>query len=65
MEQIKVDHSRCKGCYFCIDVCPVKAISVSEHMSKKGYAVIEVNQEKCIQCGSCFQMCPDYVFEIG
>lgn len=64
MEKIKVDASRCKGCYFCIGVCPKEAISVSSQVSQKGYAVIEVNQETCIQCGSCYQMCPDYVFEI-
>ena len=64
MNKLKVDISRCKGCHMCVHACPVKAISVVEKISKSGYQVIEVDEEKCVQCGSCYKMCPDYVFEI-
>ena len=33
-------------------------------MRAKGYHTIEVDEEKCVQCGACYKMCPDYVFEI-
>ena len=64
MEKLTLRVSRCKGCYLCMEVCPKKAISVSEEVSKKGYTVIRVDQDLCIQCGACYKMCPDYVFEI-
>lgn len=55
---------RCKGCYYCIDACPQKAIEQSRHANKKGYITVSVDQEKCIGCGICYRVCPDYVFEI-
>ena len=63
MEKLKLNISRCKGCYLCMSVCPTKAISISDYVNKKGYAEIQVDQEKCVGCGSCYRMCPDYVFE--
>ncbi|MCI2061939.1 MAG: 4Fe-4S binding protein [Eubacteriaceae bacterium] len=64
MEKISIDVSRCKGCGYCICVCPSGAITKSEEVSKKGYTVISVDESKCVQCGSCYKMCPDYVFQI-
>ena len=64
MEKLKLNISRCKGCYLCMSVCPTKAISISDHVNEKGYAEIQVDQEKCAGCGSCYRMCPDYVFEV-
>lgn len=55
---------RCKGCYYCMNECPKKAISISGYVNSKGYEAIEVDQEKCIGCGICYTVCPDCVFEI-
>ena len=52
MEKLKLNISRCKGCYLCMSVCPTKAISISDYVNKKGYAEIQVDQEKCVGCGS-------------
>jgi 2-oxoglutarate ferredoxin oxidoreductase subunit delta len=64
MEKIKTDVTRCKGCGYCVAECPKEAISFGEHMNAKGYVTVVVDQELCIQCGSCYRVCPDYVFEI-
>ena len=64
MEKVYTNTVRCKGCGYCINACPKDAISVSEHVNEKGYNTIEVDEEKCVQCGACYKMCPDYVFEI-
>lgn len=64
MEKAIPKTDRCKGCYYCVGACPKEAISVSEHVNAKGYAVIQVDEENCIGCGICYQVCPDYVFEI-
>ncbi len=55
---------RCKGCRYCIPICPKNAISVSEKINKKGYKPVSVDLEKCICCGLCYTICPDYIFEI-
>lgn len=64
MEKIKLDVERCKGCYLCVANCKFGALSVSKYTNKKGYVIVQVDQDKCRQCGSCYAMCPDLVFEI-
>lgn len=43
--------ARCRDCYRCVRVCPVKAISI-----KDGQASVEEN--RCINCGTCIRECP-------
>lgn len=64
MEKIKLNTKRCKGCYLCVSVCPVKALSPSGELDEQGYETVKVDEEKCITCGSCYRMCPDYAIEI-
>jgi len=64
MEKLKLNLEKCKGCLNCVTFCPVKAITPSQETGSAGYPVIAVDQSKCIQCGNCYQMCPDFVFEI-
>ena len=44
--------------------CPQEAIRESGHVNAKGYNTVEVDAEKCVVCGMCYRVCPDYVFEI-
>ena len=64
MEKIKLNTKRCKGCYLCVSVCPVKALSPSGELGEQGYETVKVDEEKCLTCGSCYRMCPDYAIEI-
>lgn len=64
MEKIRLRTERCKGCYLCMANCKVHAISLSDETNSKGVIPVKVDQEKCVQCGSCYTMCPDLVFEI-
>lgn len=64
MAKAKTNPGKCKGCRYCIRACPKNAISIMEIVNKKGYAPVEVNEERCIACGACYAVCPDYVFEI-
>lgn len=43
--------ARCRDCYRCVRVCPVKAI----RMQKSQAFVVE---ERCIACGTCIRECP-------
>lgn len=64
MSKIIVHRERCKNCMLCIEVCPKKALSVSDYTNEKSYQATTVDEEACIACGTCFIICPDYVFEI-
>ncbi len=48
---IRISKNRCVGCGLCVEICPVKAVSI-----ENGIAVIDKN--KCINCGSCTSNCP-------
>lgn len=58
--------NRCKGCGFCIEFCPKKAMAFSEEYNSKGYHIPCVkNPDKCILCGFCTRYCPDFaIFHI-
>lgn len=64
MEKIKLSTERCKGCYLCMANCKFGAISLADEVNCKGIIPVQVDQDKCKQCGSCYAMCPDLVFEI-
>ena len=54
----------CKGCRLCVGACPKGAIEPLTELNKKGYEIIRIDEEKCIGCGQCYTICPDYVFTI-
>lgn len=56
-------HERCKACGFCILECSKDALSFSTNVNKKGYTTVSLEEDKCIACGICYTVCPDYVFE--
>lgn len=48
----KIDKNICTGCTLCAQNCPVNVISGE---SGKPH---EIDQEGCIRCGSCYDVCP-------
>jgi 2-oxoglutarate ferredoxin oxidoreductase subunit delta len=65
MVKTKFNIENCKGCEFCVSVCPIGILTMSDKMNKKGYHYAEIKDEnKCTGCGLCFQMCPDVCIEI-
>jgi PAS domain S-box-containing protein len=48
---ITTDKAKCRDCYRCVRVCPVKAIRISEGQAK-------VEDVRCILCGTCVRECP-------
>lgn len=45
----------CEGCNRCISVCP--ALSANHAVEENGKNRVEVNQEACVACGACFDIC--------
>jgi len=53
-----VDELMCRGCGFCVDVCPYNAIKLKE-VKQFGHTVevAEVNEALCKGCGACSAAC--------
>ncbi len=64
-KRLVIQHTdRCKGCLYCSITCPEEALSVSSEVNEKGYNVMVIDHDKCTTCGTCYTVCPDYVYEI-
>jgi PAS domain S-box-containing protein len=50
---VSTNPARCRDCYRCVRVCPVKAVRVVGGQA-------EVAPELCIACGSCVSACPQH-----
>lgn len=62
---VEIDQERCKGCSFCVEHCPRKAISLSGKLNMKGYFVVEFNDANgCTGCATCALMCPQAAIEV-
>jgi len=65
MAKMTVDSYYCKGCGLCIPVCPKNIISFSKDINQMGYNFAEcTNQNECIACKMCYQICPDAAITI-
>ncbi|MBW2600423.1 MAG: 4Fe-4S binding protein, partial [Deltaproteobacteria bacterium] len=48
----RIKDYRCKACLLCLKACPVDAIIGAK------WQVHEIDQTKCIKCGTCMEVCP-------
>jgi ferredoxin len=50
-DKIYYINNQCVGCHVCKVLCPQKAIFFGERK-------MVIDQDKCIQCGTCYNECP-------
>jgi len=53
----KVDIDKCIGCAGCANVCPSRAIEVTD--LNEGWRRIQFHLTRCISCGRCQEVCPE------
>jgi len=59
--EVHIINDRCKGCSFCVAYCPVGVLELSKEFNTKGYHPPYTKYpEKCINCGLCEMLCPEY-----
>lgn len=51
LTSFEVDPQLCTGCMLCLKSCPVEAVTGEKN------EVHHIDQDKCIQCGTCFDSC--------
>jgi len=64
-KKLVIDFNRCKGCQLCVNFCSKKALALGKKINKLGYrCVILENEDACVSCGICAEICPDAVIEV-
>ena len=59
--QVILLKERCKGCNFCIEFCPQKALRQSTEINSHGYHLVcQDNNDKCSGCNICTMICPEF-----
>jgi 2-oxoglutarate ferredoxin oxidoreductase subunit delta len=64
---IVIEPERCKGCRYCVAVCPVQIIGIAKSINQIGANPVEVIVDKaelCTGCGTCALMCPDAAISV-
>ncbi|MCP5103779.1 MAG: ferredoxin family protein [bacterium] len=61
MAKIGIHEESCRGCELCVDECPTK---VFEYDKEKNIPVV-ARKDDCVECLSCYYICPSTAVEIG
>lgn len=54
---ISTNKARCRDCYRCVRICPVKAIRISAGQA-------QVDPTRCLACGTCVRECPQQAKQV-
>jgi 2-oxoglutarate ferredoxin oxidoreductase subunit delta len=58
---VVIIRDRCKGCGFCIELCPRKVLEFSEEFNAKGYhPPVAARLDRCLDCNLCEIICPEF-----
>lgn len=65
MPKVEIDRERCKGCEYCIVVCPKNVLGMADSINAHGFKpAIVVEPDVCTGCTLCAVMCPDVCIEV-
>ena len=65
--EVTIDEQRCKGCGYCVQLCPRECLEIpGDKRNRYGYKVVVfTNAERCNTCGLCYQMCPHWAIDVS
>lgn len=65
MAKVEINTERCKGCEYCVLVCPKNVLDMKNTLNSRGVRpAVVVDPEGCTGCALCAQMCPDVCIEV-
>jgi 2-oxoglutarate ferredoxin oxidoreductase subunit delta len=65
MPKVEIDQTKCKGCEYCVFVCPKNVLGLSDEINSRGIRpILVLKPESCTGCTLCAVVCPDACIEI-
>jgi 2-oxoglutarate ferredoxin oxidoreductase subunit delta len=65
VKEIHIQQDYCKGCGYCIMLCPKRVLEKSKELTRKGfYPPLVAALEKCTACRTCENTCPDFAIYV-
>lgn len=64
LSKVVLNTDNCKSCGYCTVACKQNALHISGTMNENGYNVVSIDESRCVGCGLCYTVCPDYVFNV-
>lgn len=62
---VRIDHTSCRGCGICIELCQAQVLSWGEGRNPLGYHYpLVIDQENCLGCGLCEMFCPEFAIQV-
>src|SRR3990172_8515555 len=63
--RIEITRRLCKGCGYCVEVCPKDCIVMGTDVSTEGTSYPNfVNEDACTACAACAKICPDIAIRV-
>jgi len=56
---VEIDSELCKGCEFCVDVCPEECLAMADLINSRGFRFALYEGDRCTGCGVCYCNCPE------
>jgi NAD-dependent dihydropyrimidine dehydrogenase PreA subunit len=56
---VEIESELCKGCEFCVDVCPEECLAMADLINSRGYRFALYEGDRCTGCGVCYYNCPE------
>lgn len=56
---VEIESELCKGCEFCVDVCPEECLAMADLINSRGYRFALYEGDHCTGCGVCYYNCPE------
>jgi 2-oxoglutarate ferredoxin oxidoreductase subunit delta len=60
---VTMNVEQCKGCELCIPACRPNVLEMGEELNSHGFR-FPLLKPGCTACKACFDVCPDFVFEV-
>ena len=65
MVRIEINHTWCKGCRICVEICRRTVLGLAADVSHRGFRPITVEKiENCTGCRLCELLCPDLAITV-